>query len=171
MAAGFMTHVTCRLTAKNRDQLLNSTLGNRVWTTFFTFYAAAVVCRFYFSNKQAQRRYILSHASHGWTDMWTRCSHHNDRPYHRYHLAEQRSVQHLQLIIEHLFTFSGILSVLDIRIGYIYVALSYLCIFSICFFFLFLPVFPACHHSHQIATDISSSFAPLLERLVCNSRE
>jgi len=23
MAAGFMTHVTCRLTAKNRDQLLN----------------------------------------------------------------------------------------------------------------------------------------------------
>jgi len=29
-----MTHVTCRLTAKNRDQLRNRTLGNRVWTTF-----------------------------------------------------------------------------------------------------------------------------------------
>ena len=29
-----MTHVTCRLTAKNRDQLRNSTLGNRVWATF-----------------------------------------------------------------------------------------------------------------------------------------
>ena len=29
--AGFMTHVTCRLTAKNRDQLLNRTLDNRVW--------------------------------------------------------------------------------------------------------------------------------------------
>jgi len=29
-----MTHVTCRLTAKNRDQLWNSTLGNRVWATF-----------------------------------------------------------------------------------------------------------------------------------------
>ena len=29
-----MTHVTCRLTAKNRDQLRNPTLGNRVWTTF-----------------------------------------------------------------------------------------------------------------------------------------
>jgi len=29
--AGFMTHVTCRLTAKNRDQLRNPTLGNRVW--------------------------------------------------------------------------------------------------------------------------------------------
>ena len=28
-----MTHVTCRLTAKNRDQLRNSTLGNRVWAT------------------------------------------------------------------------------------------------------------------------------------------
>ena len=26
-----MTHVTCRLTAKNRDQLQNPTLGNRVW--------------------------------------------------------------------------------------------------------------------------------------------
>jgi len=29
-----MTHVTCRLTAKNRDQLWNPTLGNRVWATF-----------------------------------------------------------------------------------------------------------------------------------------
>jgi len=28
-----MTHVTCRLTAKNRDQLQNSTLGSRVWAT------------------------------------------------------------------------------------------------------------------------------------------
>jgi len=32
--AGFMTHVTCRLTAKNRNQLRNPTLGNRVWATF-----------------------------------------------------------------------------------------------------------------------------------------
>jgi len=29
-----MTHVNCRLTANNRDQLRNPTLGNRVWTTF-----------------------------------------------------------------------------------------------------------------------------------------
>ena len=29
-----MTHVTCRLTAKNRDQLRNPTLGNRVWAPF-----------------------------------------------------------------------------------------------------------------------------------------
>ena len=29
-----MTHVTCRLTAKKRDQLRNPTLGNRVWATF-----------------------------------------------------------------------------------------------------------------------------------------
>jgi len=34
---GFMTHVTCRLTAKNRDQLQNPTLGYRVWAAFFTF--------------------------------------------------------------------------------------------------------------------------------------
>ena len=33
--AWFMTHVTCRLTAKNRDQLRNPTLGNRVWATFY----------------------------------------------------------------------------------------------------------------------------------------
>jgi len=29
-----MIHVTCRLTAKNRDQLRNPTLSNRVWATF-----------------------------------------------------------------------------------------------------------------------------------------
>jgi len=32
----FMTHATCRLTAKNRDQLRNPTLGNRVWATFIS---------------------------------------------------------------------------------------------------------------------------------------
>ena len=36
-----MTHITRRLTAKNRDQLRNPTLGNRVWATF-TFYVHAV---------------------------------------------------------------------------------------------------------------------------------
>jgi len=35
--AGFMTHVTCRLTAKNRDQRQNPTLGNRVWANFYLF--------------------------------------------------------------------------------------------------------------------------------------
>jgi len=29
-----MTHVTCRLTAKSRDQPRNPTLGNRLWATF-----------------------------------------------------------------------------------------------------------------------------------------
>ena len=33
-----MTHVTCRLTAKNRDQLRNPTLGNRVWATLPLLY-------------------------------------------------------------------------------------------------------------------------------------
>ena len=32
-----MTHVNCRLTAKNRDQLQNPTLGSRVWATFTFF--------------------------------------------------------------------------------------------------------------------------------------
>ena len=38
-----MTHITCRLTAKNRDQLRNPTLGNRVWATFTFLPAAALV--------------------------------------------------------------------------------------------------------------------------------
>ena len=37
-----MTHLTFRLTAKNRDQLRNPTLGNRVWATFAF---CNVVCR------------------------------------------------------------------------------------------------------------------------------
>jgi len=32
-----MTHVTCRLTAKDRDQLRNTTLDNRVWATFLVW--------------------------------------------------------------------------------------------------------------------------------------
>jgi len=32
--AGYMTHITCRLTSNNRDQLRNPTLGNRVSATF-----------------------------------------------------------------------------------------------------------------------------------------
>ena len=38
-----MIHVTCRLTAKNWDQLRNPTLDNRVWATFtfFTLYSGS----------------------------------------------------------------------------------------------------------------------------------
>jgi len=36
MAAGFMTQITVRLTAKNRDQLRYPTLGNRVWATLLS---------------------------------------------------------------------------------------------------------------------------------------
>jgi len=39
-----MTHVTSRLIAKNRDQLWNPTLGNRVWATF-TFNSALALRR------------------------------------------------------------------------------------------------------------------------------
>jgi len=37
-----MTRVTCKLTVKNRDQLWNPTLGNRVWATF-TFYTLTML--------------------------------------------------------------------------------------------------------------------------------
>ena len=35
-----MTHITCRLTAKNRVRLRNPMLGNRVWATFTFLYTA-----------------------------------------------------------------------------------------------------------------------------------
>jgi len=38
-----MTHVTCSLTAKNRDQLQNPILDNRVWATFTFLLWAAVL--------------------------------------------------------------------------------------------------------------------------------
>jgi len=39
-----MTHVTCRLTAKNQDKLRNHTLGNRVWDTItFTFTVIIII--------------------------------------------------------------------------------------------------------------------------------
>ena len=37
--AGFVTHIICRLTAKNRDQLRDHTLGNGVLATFTIFEA------------------------------------------------------------------------------------------------------------------------------------
>ena len=47
-----MTHATCRLTAKNRDQLRNPTLGNRVWASFFAI--TRLLTRK--MNEQANRR-------------------------------------------------------------------------------------------------------------------
>ena len=39
-----MTHVTCRLTTKNRDQLRNPTLSSRVWASFTFFTVVYVSC-------------------------------------------------------------------------------------------------------------------------------
>jgi len=44
-----MTHITCRLTAKNQDQLRNPRLGNRVWATF-TFLGEVVSGRSQIEN-------------------------------------------------------------------------------------------------------------------------
>jgi len=53
-----MIHVTCRLTAKNRDQLRNPTLGNRVWATFtfFTFLCEKVGLAVRLCNMRGERR-------------------------------------------------------------------------------------------------------------------
>ena len=40
-----MTHVTCRLTVKNWDQLWNPALCNQVWATFTFFNSALHVTR------------------------------------------------------------------------------------------------------------------------------
>jgi len=53
MAAYRWTHVTCMLTAKNRDQLWNPTLGNRVWATF-TFFTRTYI-----------RVYTMYYIAHG----------------------------------------------------------------------------------------------------------
>ena len=37
LSVRFMTHATCRLSAKNRDQLWNPTLGNRSWAAFIFY--------------------------------------------------------------------------------------------------------------------------------------
>ena len=44
LTAGFMSHVTCRLTTKNRYQLRNPTLGNRVWATCTFFTSSILIC-------------------------------------------------------------------------------------------------------------------------------
>jgi len=60
-----MTHITCRLTAKNRDQLRNPTLGNRVWATLnflhwsSVFYVAVCLRR---SGRRRKFRCRLEHA-------------------------------------------------------------------------------------------------------------
>jgi len=37
-----MIHITRRLTAKNRDQLRNPTLGNQVWATFYVLHPSGL---------------------------------------------------------------------------------------------------------------------------------
>ena len=64
MAAGFMIHVTCRLTAKNRYQLRNRTLNSRVWATFFTFY---------YHGDQSPTGFYLRDAMLAWVSAMALC--------------------------------------------------------------------------------------------------
>jgi len=59
-----MTHVTCRLTAKNRDQLRDPigfhTLGNRVWAAFtFTHLLTVPISTLYTTFCGSVTNYIL----------------------------------------------------------------------------------------------------------------
>ena len=58
-----MTHVTCRLTAKNRDQLRNPTLGNRVWATFTLFNLFYNILRF--NDEKYAKIYVYRMAADG----------------------------------------------------------------------------------------------------------
>jgi len=65
--AGFVIYVTCRLTAKNRDQLRDPTLGNRVWATFLVWeaYRASpdLLAKFNGRRKEEQE---TEWVKHGW---------------------------------------------------------------------------------------------------------
>ena len=82
-----MIYVTCRQTAKNRDQLRNPTLGNRVWATF-TFllrprcrkaeYCDARVCLSASISPELRARPIFANFAHvtrgcGSVLRWRRC--------------------------------------------------------------------------------------------------
>jgi len=76
-----MIHVTRRLTAKNRDQLRNPTLGNRVWATF-TFLQLAYVHGGDFLQEErvsggANALYIRTHAVSG-VDLVGKLRHKSD---------------------------------------------------------------------------------------------
>ena len=62
-----MTRTTCRLTAKNRDQLRNPTLGNRVWATFtFTVIVAwlPIINSQYHHSYMHTQEYRIGHIVH-----------------------------------------------------------------------------------------------------------
>jgi len=61
-----MTHVTRRLTAKNRDQLRNPTLGNRVWATFFTILAHNARCKGTSIDDTARATDVIASSCAGW---------------------------------------------------------------------------------------------------------
>ena len=45
-----MINVTCRLTARNRDQLRNPILSNRVWATFTILHSPLLSCLFFLES-------------------------------------------------------------------------------------------------------------------------
>ena len=53
-----MTHVTCRLTAKNRDRLRNRMLGNRLRATFNRFLLGYEKCGYLEKDRAAASRSV-----------------------------------------------------------------------------------------------------------------
>jgi len=64
-----MTDVTCRLTAKNWDQLRNPTLGNQVWATFTFVTEGILACHRRVGMIGVQVLYKLAYTSSCKRDM------------------------------------------------------------------------------------------------------
>ena len=81
-----MTHVTGRLTAKNRDQHRNPTFGNRVWATFTTIFTET-----WFLPSQFDVSYsiFISALSRAFGGFWARQLGIRDRTYKQTHNAVQ----------------------------------------------------------------------------------
>jgi len=65
-----MTHVTCRLTAKNRDQLRNPTLGNRVWAAGLAFLVTRAVTCWSVSSSDGGWDQQQQQQATSWTERW-----------------------------------------------------------------------------------------------------
>jgi len=86
----FMTHINCRLTAKNRDQLQNPMLGNRVWATFFSYPTNFTVTRFAKHNNARNTHRSFDHEF----DPSIRHSYN-----HRHALPRARKLQNVQYLV------------------------------------------------------------------------
>ena len=82
-----MTHVTCRLTAKNRDQLRNPTLGNRVWATFLSQIYRTVSVKMLFITAQSYEKSSINDLAVGELGRSSKVIGNGNLLFHRTHIT------------------------------------------------------------------------------------